>query len=452
VKTIDVRAGVLMMLTPLALGAQNPPSHTGESADSIRRAIVERVVRNVANVAERSYVFPDTGKMVAEHLRRRLASGAFSSVVELAQLADRLTAEMQSVNADRHLYVTYAGRSAGGSSADQPTIVRRRPGDTPSDEALVWPRRLNYDFHGVQRLAGNVGYLSLSLLSSRGTPESFQVVDAAMAFLAHVDALIIDLRRTSGGEPRLVDYLASYFFEREGLPTLTSYSRSMDRTIERTTVAVPGKRRPAIPLYVLVGPGTASGTEDFSFIMKQTSRGTLVGARTAGAGRLTAMYPVGDGFTASVSGGRTYDPRTGKEWERTGIDPDVSVSDADALHTAHAAAIERIAAATNDSAWKNALEWTRRVVGARARPMVVKDDVARRIAGDYDLRLVRFEDGKLWYHRDRTRPREELTQVDGDSFALGEATRVEFVRDGARVVSMKVITPLGQESIFPRTR
>jgi hypothetical protein len=432
-----------MLAAPPCLAQTVSTASTGSVAE-----LVPRVVERVAQVAEENYVFPDTGRMVAEHLRRRLRAGAFTSVSTPAQLADRLTLEMRAVNGDRHLYVNLAGSSA---TAGGVRMVRRRPGEAPSDEALVWPRRMNYDFTSLQRLAGNVGYLSLSALSSRGSDEAFRAVDAAMAFLAHVDAMIIDLRSTVGGEPRMSDYLASYFFEGAGTPTLTSTSRAMDQTIERATVRVNGTHRPGIPVFLLVGPGTASGTEDFAFIMKQSGRATLVGGRTAGAGRLTATYPVGDGFVASVSGGRTFDPRTGKEWERIGIEPHVQASQDEALTVAHAAAIERVALSTRDSVWKGALQWTRRAVLARARPYALAAKVLRGYAGDYDQRVVRFDQGKLWYQRDASRPREELTPVDERTFALGEATRVEFVLERESVVALKVIAPTGQELIYPRT-
>jgi hypothetical protein len=205
-------------------------------------------------------------------------------------------------------------------------------------------------------------------------------------------------------------------------------------------------------LFVLIGPGTASGAEALSFIVKQTGRGTLVGDRTAGAGRLTTLTPIGDGFSVSVSAGRSFDPRTGREWERVGIEPDVRSSDADALTTAHSAALEKLASTTADAAWARTLAWTRRVVLARARPFPIHETAARALAGDYDLRLIRFESDRLWYQRDASRPREELIPVEADVFALGEATRVEFVRDGGRVTAMRLTNPLGQVSTLPRTK
>jgi hypothetical protein len=438
-----------------ALIAGAPGLLRAQNGSGDLRALVDRVVANVANAAEQSYVFPDTGKLVADHVRKRHREGAYTTITDPAQLADRLTNDMRAINGDRHLYVTFAGTrpaQSGGGGGPQPQMVMRRPGDPIPPDALAAARRANYDIESVQRLAGNVGYLSLTRLSTRGTDEAFAVIDAAMALLERTDAMIVDLRNTTGGDPRMSDYLASYFFGPTPAPTLTSYSRRMNRTDERMTVPVKGKLRPDVPLFLLVGLGTASGTEDFAFIMKQTGRGTLVGGQTAGAGRLTGIYPVGDGFSASVSGGRTYDPRTGKEWERTGIAPDIASSNDDALTMAHAAAVQKLADAAADPAYKGALSFTRTVLVAKAKPVAIPPSVLGTLAGTYDTRQIRLENGALWYDRDGVRLPERLINVNDSTFAVGEATRVEFVRESGRVTAMKFVSPLGLVSTFPRTK
>ncbi|MEX2153071.1 MAG: S41 family peptidase [Gemmatimonadaceae bacterium] len=414
------------------------------SAQVVDRAVARQIVERIATSVEQNYLFADTGRMVAEHLRARMRAGAYDTVMEPGRLADRLSADMKATNGDLHLQAVYfAGQSQTPSG---PQMVRRRPGDPVPPDQLTQARRANHNVRAADRLAGNVGYISIGELSAR-SEEAYRVVDAAMAFLERTDAMILDLRRTPGGTPRMSDYVASYFFGPDSVRTLSSYDRAMDQTFERWTRPVPGKQRPDIPVYVLVGPGTASGAEDLAFTFKQSGRGILVGQKTAGAGRLTRIFPVGGGFAASVPGGRTWDPRTGKEWERVGIEPDLASAADDALTVAHAAALARLAATTTDTSWRRSLIWAREAELARANPISVPAATLRQYAGTYDLRVIRFENGKLWYHRTAGRAKEALTPVDDHAFALGEEVRVEFVRSGGRVTGMRVTAP-GQASTF----
>lgn len=415
---------------------------------AIDPTVAKRVVESVARTVEENYVFPDTGRMVADHLRGRVRAGAYDKPMDSGRLTDRMTADMKAVNGDLHLYTQFTGGRVDANAAGAPRMLMRRPGDPIPADQLAQARRVNHNIDAAQRLAGNVGYLSVSELSGR-SDEAFRTLDAAMALLAHTDAMIIDLRGTRGGSPRMADYLAGYFFA-DSVRTLNSYMRAMDRTLERWTGPVTGKRRPEIPLFLLVGPGTASGAEDLAFIFKMKGRASLVGTKTAGAGRLTGIYPVGDGFTASVPGGRTFDPASGREWERVGIQPDIASPVGDALTAAHAAALERLAATASDTSYQVALARTRDNVLARARPMVVPAATLRQYAGTYDLRHIRFENGKLYYLRDANRPAEELAAIDDHSFALAEASRVEFVRTASGVSAMRVSSPTGQASTFPR--
>jgi hypothetical protein len=450
-------AQVILILVALVRGAA---AQAQTSPTTIDAATAKSIVERVAAAVEENYVIPDTGHMVAEHLRSRVRAGAYDASLDPGRLADRLSADMKAVNGDLHLYVRFApgpGDPTSLGAGSGPRMIRMRPGDQLPAEILAPLRRANYNVERADRLAGNVGYLSLSEVSARNE-EAFKVLDAAMSFLERADAMIIDLRRTPGGDSRMSDYVASYFFGPDSVRTLTSTNRAMGggsgggaRDFERWTHAVNGKQRPDIPVYILVGPGTASGAEDLAFIFKMQGRGQLVGERTAGAGRPTRFFPVGNGFTASVPGGRTYDPRTGKEWERVGIEPDIKSSADDALAAAHVVALNRLAASAADPTWKQTLDWTRENVAARAKPAVVPAATLQGYAGTYDLRVVRYRDGKLYYHRDVNRAGEELVAIDDHTFALGETGRVEFLRQGSRVAAVRVSPAPGQSFDFPRT-
>ena len=65
--------------------------------------------------------------------------------------------------------------------------------------------------------------------------------------------------------------------------------------------------------------------------LKHTHRATIVGETTGGAGHYGGDEEIGDGFSAFIPVGRSFDPDTGKDWETVGIEPDVAVPAAQAL-------------------------------------------------------------------------------------------------------------------------
>jgi hypothetical protein len=423
-------------------------------SDAITREVIARAVASIAERVEANYVVPDTGRMIAESLRKQLAAGAYDQLRTRAQFTDRVTADLRRVNGDLHLSVrsVAAVAAGGGQGAGPQMMMRGGPGAGIPPDALDAARRENFGVRRAERLAGNVGYLDLARVSRFGTEEAFRAIDAAMALLERTDAMIIDLRNTPGGDPAMSDYVASYFFGPDSIRTLTTSNRAPAVTMERWTGRVAGTRRPTVPVYLLIGPGTASGAEDLAFIFRSTGRGTLVGERSAGLGRPNRFYPADEGFTVSVSGGRTFDPRTGKEWERIGIEPDVAVRADDALLVAQSTALTTLAAATQDVTRRRGLDYARENVEARLSARVVSPTLLAQLAGEYDTRRIVVDGGKLYSTREGARSRTELVPITDTLFALGDATHVEFVREGNRVTSVRFLTPDGQVAVVPRTK
>jgi C-terminal processing protease CtpA/Prc len=84
-------------------------------------------------------------------------------------------------------------------------------------------------------------------------------------------------------------------------------------------------------VFVLTSGATGSAAEHMTLSLKRTHRATIIGEPTAGAGHYGGEVPVGDKFQAFIPVGRTFDPDTGKDWEGTGVAPDVAVPAKDAL-------------------------------------------------------------------------------------------------------------------------
>jgi hypothetical protein len=200
---------------------------------------------------------------------------------------------------------------------------------------------------------------------------------------------------------------------------------------------------------VLTSQGTGSAAEEFSFVLKNQGRATIVGDRTAGAGHMVRSVPAGHGFVASISITRVTDPKTGREWERDGVQPDLRVPAERALEAAHAAALTTVAQRADDG--RRAL-LTRLAEAAEARGRDARPGAAAlaRWAGVYDGgHRVELTDGRLWYRRRAAVMPEELVPLGGDRFAAG-ATRFAFEMAGA-TPRLTIERADGSRLAYPRT-
>ena len=113
--------------------------------------------------------------------------------------------------------------------------------------------RANCGFEKVERFPSNVGYLKFNFFADPKV--CGPTATAAMGLLAHVDALIVDMRENGGGDPRMVAYVTSYLFkERTHLNDL--YVRPTNKTHEFwTDPSLPGSKLGETPVYVNKGVG-----------------------------------------------------------------------------------------------------------------------------------------------------------------------------------------------------
>ena len=106
-----------------------------------------------------------------------------------------------------------------------------------------------------------------------------------------------------------------------------------DAHVTATHYAVPGASTPLrkAKVYLLVSNATASAGEHFALAFKSTKRATLIGENTAGANHFGGPAPLNDHFQVWMPVGRTYDPKTDKDWEGVGVAPDIAVDPRQAL-------------------------------------------------------------------------------------------------------------------------
>lgn len=424
------RLGLALLAGPVILtprvGLAQQDVAAGPFSAATRTSVIEAAISRL----EQSYIEADTGRLIGEQLRRKLQSGAYDRFDNPAQFADAVTRDLRSLNGDLHLSLRY--------------VTDRGPNRT---NPLGDPRRQNFGLGRVEILEGNVGYLEITAFA--GAQGYQEAVGDAMRLLARTDAIIIDVRRNGGGSGEMSHLVFSHFLGADPVPTIAVKRRSSPQpTIRKSIAEVPGPRRTEVPLYVLTSQATGSAAEEFSFVLKNLGRATIVGSRTAGAGHMVNGFPVGSGFVLGVSITRVSDPATGKEWEKVGVQPDRVVPAEAALLEAHAAAVRRLMENSPDQDWNRSL--TRILTTLEARQTARQPDAAwlNRLAGEYAGRAVSVRSGRLFYARRTGGLSEELTWLGGNRFGLG-ATQYLFEEEGS-VVRLVIEPPDGTRVTFQR--
>lgn len=437
------------LVVPAASAQNAAPSATRPATPAPNAPLDARaageVLDSVVAYMERTYVSRDTAQLIGRHLRERARAGAYAAAESPARFAELVTSDMRAVNDDLHLSLRFAPEGAASMGRPGPRGVEGGPGSAPGGEAPPPPptaeeirrnpflraaRRQNYGLTRLEILPGNVGYLEIS--GFMGAPGVDQVVAHALRFLEGTDAIVIDLRRNGGGSGIMSHLVLSHFLDANPVPTIRVVNPAADRTTEMKSFAtVPGPRRTDVPLYLLTSRRTASAAEEFSSVLKNLGRATVVGDRTAGAGHMVAAFNAGHGFVASISYTRVTDARTGAEWERVGVQPDVRVDPELALQAAHAAALRTIAAAAGDSAARRSIVRIAEALEAQLRPVAVDERLLSRYAGTYEGgREVRLVRGQLVIHSRPGALAEPMIPLGRDTFALSGDVRLSFSGEG----------------------
>ena len=296
-------------------------------------AELTHVVEQVRTLVEAHYLYPGVATSVSRVLAEGLAEGRYPA--DEPALATAVTADLQSVNADKHLRLLYHAEA----------LPQRTPGDDTEEYAAMtrWADQTCGGVACVRRLAGNVGYLDLQ-------PVLFPAalcganITAAMSLIATTDALIIDLRHCLGGEPTMTPFVISYLWDHDPVQ-LTGLQERKDNMFKQawTLPHVPGRRfGKAKPVYVLTSATTFSGGEQLGYDLQQLRRATIIGERTRGGAHAREGFTVHPHLEATISVAAAVNPKTGGNWEGTGVAPDIQTTAAQARDTAYKLALQDV--------------------------------------------------------------------------------------------------------------
>lgn len=314
------------------------------SAQTAAMAATHTEMKTIEALADRlasDFVYPEVGLRYSAMLRQGSSTGRYAGLTGRA-LAERLTADLQAVQADGHLRVRKMAENEEAS---------RLPPDA-SGEKLP-------DIEQAQWLAPGIAFVRFNLF-----PADPAMLAATTKFLSdHASAkiMIFDIRTHRGGTTMPIDEIFSRLYEKPTRLATMSMRRSVEDAM-RGPVQDGDKDAPQGPpslkpiagtpqesmrehwsmpkgdtrlhnarVYVLTSPRTASAAEHFAFALKLTGRATLVGSATAGANHFGGEQTLPGGYAVFVPFGRTFDPKTGADWEGKGVTPNVRVQPEGAL-------------------------------------------------------------------------------------------------------------------------
>jgi hypothetical protein len=339
---------LLATLAPQASAQQTPATPAPAAAAP---AVAPRAI--AATLADRltaDFVFPDQGVRYSAAVRAKADAGAYDGL-QGAALAARLTADLQAVAPDGHLRVMYQGQGAG------PQIIIKRPAgpDGAAPPPGARPRMIMTRpppaIEQARWLAPGIAFVRFNLFP--GDPDATEAARQFMASHADAKTIIFDLRTHRGGGLDEMDAIFPWLFARPThlvtMATRTAVDKAGGTPIAGVASLRPGKAgadfvnrehwvtpgdNPALRgarVYVLTSSMTASAAEHFALAMQATGRGTLIGGTTYGANHFGGDQELGSALTAFIPVGRTFDPATGKDWEGSGITPDIATAPEDAL-------------------------------------------------------------------------------------------------------------------------
>ncbi len=317
------------------------------------------------------------------------------------QVSMLLTNALRDATGDMHFSVQDSAQWYGQVPSVDDMLAESLSGGQPalSAEQAAAQQQENHYFRQASILAGNIGYVRIDRMPDIRLAR--ETLAAAMQFVVHADALIVDLRYNPGGIGGFTPAMASYFMPEQGVELFARRTRSeRQRYLSDANAGGPWSTK---PLYVLISDTTGSAAENLAYTLQQRGRATLVGENSGRGGAHSAtLVRLADDFVLALPFAKVINSDSGSNWHRTGVEPDVPTAPAAAMQVAHQAALRQLLVEADEvdrQRWTKALAEVQ--AAAEQKSAVACDEEALEpYTGVFGIREVRVRECALAIRRD----------------------------------------------------
>ena len=288
----------------------------------------ENIINSYIKALFKNSPFDASNQKIKTGLNKLFKKGKYDGLNTPRQLSFALSKDIISLTGDHHFGIDFNPKLFKALVADNKSELNN---ESQTDELLRKDEKENnFYFDEVKSIENDLLYIKLHQFPR--IKYSKPLIDSTMKLAATKKGLIIDLRNNSGGADGFTQYIASYF-----LPKNTKlFTRvKKNKTLDFFTQKVPSKKwHQQIPIYILVNKRTVSAGEQLSYLLQNHNRATIIGEKTYGAAHGSIDMPLSHGLVGLVPVAYEKHIKTSKDWEGTGVVPDVPTKSEEALKKA----------------------------------------------------------------------------------------------------------------------
>ena len=391
-----------------------------ESTKNITNTDINRIVNTVVNSFEDNYVFPEKVKTLKDSILNKLSNGQYSAFTEKEELLYQLSSDFRRILEDKHIRIYHVESSGKDLSHQKNSLLNGE---------IEKKKSINFNFKKVEWLPGNIGYIRFDIFED--IKYAHETVSSAMKFISNCEAVIIDLRYNPGGKADMGKFLLSYFFSEPTLLSTQHFTRQDSIVQNWSNSHAPTYSLVDKDIYILTSANTASGAEAFTYTLKNYNKAVVVGEKTRGAAhwceyfyyssinveiRMPVAYPI--------------NPVTKTNWEKTGIIPDIEVSEYSAFNRAYSEALSQLSLKCDDESKKNEYEWLQKISTEKQKNQTVSLSELNEYVGKYeDIEFIIKDNLLYWLQPDNSEF--ALLKLSDDHFIFTDSEDyiIKFVRN-----------------------